>query len=173
MRFLFIMLLVLSCQKNDKKESEKEVTYFSKEEVIGTLIALQSFIDYPEETKSFQKNLNIDSKMSFKLILPLHALYDEKVNETISQMYEWKSKDVLAMENSCMTPCHCEFYLDVLERNPLIIDQGPKEFKAFVEKKMTRTKEDNFRCLNNMPPVQNLLNQLKLELKDYESDSIL
>lgn len=174
MKYLLVLLFILSCQKNSGTSLDSANKYhFSKDEVIGALVALQSFIDYPEETKTHQKNLDVTSDMSFKLMLPLHAIYDEKANEVAVEMSEWGDKEVLHMESSCMSKCQCEFYLDIIERNTVLIDQGPKALKSFFEKKMMRTKEDNFRCLTNLPPVQNLINQLKLELKDYQADSIL
>ena len=174
MKYLFMILFVLACQKTtDTKSTNVSQIDFSRDEVIGALVALQSFIDYPEETKNHQKNLDITSELSFKLMLPLHAIYDEKANQVATEVSEWGDQEVLHMESSCMAKCQCEFYLDILERNPVLIDQGPKALKSFFEKKLMRTKEDNFRCLSNLPPVKNLINHLKLELKDYQADSIL
>lgn len=169
-----LLLLFISCHPKEVEVAspvKREAPYFSPEEVVTTLNALVAIIDWPEATVGHQKNLNVTPESAQKLILPLHPLYDEKVGEVAAQISSWDKTKVNSTLNECSKNCTCEFYQEVLDRNPQILEAAIPELKNFAGTKILKTKESVLKCLDQLPPVQNLLGYLNQERKNYEADS--
>ena len=161
---LFIFLLA-SCKSNETSIATLKSggEYFSPEEVISATNALTAIIDWPEDTIEHQKNLIVDPESAKTLILPLHPLWDEKVAEVASQIPTWDQSKISNVSTNCLKKCECDFYQEVLDRNP---DLNQKSFAGL---KVQKTKVDVLNCLKNMPSLQKIRAYLDKERKDYET----
>jgi hypothetical protein len=161
---LFVFLLA-SCKSNETSIAtlKSGAEYFSPEEVIAATNALTAIIDWPEDTIEHQKNLIVDPESAKTLILPLHPLWDEKVAEVASQIPKWDQSKISNVRTNCLKKCECDFYQEVLDRNP-----GLNQ-KSFAGLKIQKTKADVLNCLKNMPSLQKIRAYLEKERKDYET----
>lgn len=175
-RFGVLLLLFISCHPKEIEVAspvKREAPYFSPEIIVSTLNALVAIIDWPEATKAHQKNLNVTPETAQKLILPLHPLYDEKINEVAAQIPGWSKDKVVSTLNECQSKCHCEFYQEILDRHPQILENAIPELKNFAGSKIVKSKESVLKCLEQLPSVQDLLKYLDQERKNYEADSAI
>lgn len=172
-KLLCLSFLTLSCQNEERIANpppKKQTPFFATSEVVATLNALVAIIDWPKETLEHQKNLSVDLETARKLMLPLHPLWDEKIAEVAYEMPSWDEKKIKNVVNGCAKKCECDFYKEVLDKNPTLIDSSPG-LKVLGEFKFDRTKETLFQCLREMPSVQKLLQHLQVEKKNYEAES--
>jgi hypothetical protein len=161
---IFIILLA-SCQSKETSTAtpfKGDGEYFSPEEVISASIALTAIIDWPEDTIEHQKNLMINHESAKTLILPLHPLWDKKIAEVASQIPTWDQSKISDISHNCLKRCDCDFYQEVLDRNP---DLNQNSFAGL---KIQKTKADVLNCLKNMPSLQKIRAYLEKERKDYE-----
>lgn len=171
-----LLLLFISCESKESivaSPVKGEVPYFSPEEVVSTLNVLVAIIDWPQDTNSHQKNLMVNVESAQKLMLPLHPLYDEKVSEVAGLIPGWDKNKIVTTISGCAKKCECDFYQEVLDRNPHLLENAIPELKNFAGQKIIKTKEGVLTCLQNMSSIQNLLNYLRAEQKNYEADSAL
>lgn len=175
-RLGLLLLLLVGCESKDTSvvsPSRGETPYFSPEEVVGTLNALVAIIDWPQDTLSHQKNLQINLEAAQKLMLPLHPLYDDKVSEVAALIPVWDKTKVSEILSSCAKTCQCEFYQEVLDRHPQILENALPDLKKFAGQKLFKSKDSVMNCLQNMSSIQKVLDYLKAEQKHYEADSAL
>lgn len=174
-RLGLLLLLIVSC--NSKEEAsvnpiKGETLYFPPHEVISALNALVAIIDWPQDTLQHQKNLSITPEQATKLMLPLHPIWDAKVDEVALEIPTWDKTKITTMISECTKKCECDFYQEVLDRHPAILDKAGPELKSFAGSKVQKTKEGILNCLQNMPSIQNLLVHLNSEKKNYEAESV-
>lgn len=176
-QFGVLLLLLISCQSKETVVASPvvkgETIYFSPEEVLTTLNVLVAIIDWPADTIGHQKNLMVNSESAKKLMLPLHPLYDEKVSEVAGLIPGWDKDKVVSVISNCAKKCECDFYQEVLDRNPQLLENAIPELKNFAGQKIIKTKESVLACLQNMSSIQILLNYLRDEQKNYEAESVL
>jgi len=169
---LLFLGLIASC--NSKEASAPAIkgeVYFTPQEVIMGLNALVTIIDWPADTVQHQKNLVVTPEDAKKLMLPLHPLWDEKVNEVASLMPDWDLAKINALIAGCAKKWEGDFYQEVLYRQPSILENSGPELKNFAGLKLQKTKEASLNCLQNMPSLQNLLIYLNKEYKNFEGES--
>lgn len=148
-------------------------TYFSPSEVIATINVLVAIIDWPQDTLQQQTNLSIDMELARKLMLPLHPIWDEKIDEVALQMPSWDKDRINAIASTCSQKCECDFYQEVFDRNQAIQELAGVDIGNFAEKRPPKTKESILKCLQTMPSIQNVLTYLNKEKQNYESGSVL
>ena len=172
---LFILsLLVLSCQSKENIASTpqvREAPYFNPGEVVATLNALVAIIDWPGETVPYQKNLAVDLEAARKLMLPLHPLWDEKIAEVAAQMHTWDKTKIQGIIETCQKKCECDFYQEAHDKNAVLMENSNPDLKKLADLRFQKTKESSLQCLQNMGSIQNLLNYLRAEQKNYEAPS--
>ena len=169
--FILFSSLLFSCQSKEQKlaSSQKgEAEYFSPTEVIAALNALVAIIDWPQETTQQQKNLSVNLESAKQLMLPLHPLWDEKVSEAAMEMPNWDEAKIQAVVGNCVKTCECDFYQEVLDKNPMILETSPK-FKVLSEMKYVKTKEAVLECMQKMVSIQKLLTYLRKEQSAYQA----
>jgi hypothetical protein len=171
---LFILLLV-SCQSQEiTPASNKAGTeYFTPEEVIAGMNALVAVIDWPRETIEYQMNIRITPDEAKTLILPLHPLWDEKIEEVASQIPSWSKTKSSTVVAECAKRCDCDFYQAVLDRHPEVLEKAGLALKDFAGLKIQKNKADVLNCLKEMPSIQKLLTYLEKEKKNYEAGSVI
>jgi len=147
--------------------------YFTPDEIIATLNVLVAIIDWPQDTIQNQTNLAINPELAHKLVLPLHPIWDEKINEIALQMTSWDKDRINAIASECVKKCQCDFYQEVLDRNQAIQELAGVDIKDFADRRPPKTKESILKCLQTMPSIQNVLTYLNKEMKSFESESIL
>jgi hypothetical protein len=131
-----------------------------------------AIIDWPTETVAHQKNLSLTPDVAKKLMLPVHPLWDEKVSEVAEQIPEWNESKISSNIGECSKRCECEFYQEVLDRNPDLLENGNADLKNLAGLKIVKTKESILKCMQEMPSIQKLLVFLQKEVKNYEADSV-
>lgn len=149
-----------------------DAPYFSPSEVIATINALMAIIDWPNETISHQKNLSVTPDSAKKLMLPIHPLWDEKISEVAQMISEWDQKKIASTIGECTKRCECEFYQEVLDRNPDLLESGNQDLKNLAGMKIVKSKESILGCMQTMPQLTKVLEFLQSEVKNYEADSI-
>jgi hypothetical protein len=161
---LFVFLLA-ACKSNEtsKVTLKSGGEYFSPEEVVAATNVFTAIIDWPEDTVEYQKNLIVDPESAKTLILPLHPLWDEKIAEIASQIPTWDQSKISNVSTNCLKKCECDFYQEVLDRNPELNQ------KSFAGLKIQKTKADVLNCLKHMPSLQKIRAYLEKERKDYET----
>ena len=173
-RIGLLLLLIVSCNSQEATIDplvKGDPIYFPPHEVVSALNALVAIIDWPQDTTSIQKNLSVTPVQAKKLILPLHPVWDEKVNEVAMEILDWDKAKVASNVLDCSKKCECDFYHEVLDRNPVILEKAGPELKTFAGVRVDKTKEATLKCLQAMPSVQNLFVYLNLEQKKYEAES--
>lgn len=174
-RIGLLLVLIVSCNSKEAAVDplvKGETAYFSPHEVVSALNALVAIIDWPQDTTSIQKNLSVTPVLAKQLMLPLHPIWDDKVNEVAMEILEWDKAKITSMVLECAKKCECDFYHEVLDRNPAILEKAGPELKTFAGLRVDKTKEATLSCLQNMPSVQNLFTYLNQEKKKYEADSV-
>lgn len=167
-------MILASCQKKEPLvESRLATNYFPPSEVVSALNVLVAIIDWPEDTLQQQTNLSVTPDLARKLILPLHPIWDEKVNEVALQMTSWDKSRINAIPSECAKKCECDFYQEVLDKNQAIQELAGVELKDFIGQRPIKAKENILKCLAAMPSIQNILNYLNKEKKQFESDSVI
>lgn len=149
-----------------------DAPYFTPSEVIATINAFMAIIDWPAETVSHQKNLTITPDVAKKLMLPLHPLWDEKISEVAQVISDWDQSKIASTVGECAKKCECEFYQEVLDRNPDLLESGNPDLKNLAGLKIIKTKESILNCMQAIPPIQKLVEFLQKEVKNYEADSV-
>ena len=175
LRFSFLLLLTISCNSQETKVAspqQGEAPYFSPSEVIATINALMAIIDWPVDTVSHQKNLSVTPDMAKKLMLPVHPLWDEKISEVAQLISEWDETKIKNTVGECAKRCECEFYQEVLDRNPDLLESGNQDLKNLAGQKIIKTKESILNCLSAIPPLQKVLEFLQKEVKNYEAEAV-
>lgn len=150
-----------------------EAEYFSPHEVISGLNVLMAIIDWPQDTLQHQKNFMVSPEAAKTLILPLHPLWDEKVEEVASQMRSWDKIKISNITADCLKRCDCEFYQAVFDRHPEVLETSGVELKNLVGLREQKNKADLLNCLKDIPSIQKLLSYLEKEKKNYEAESVL
>lgn len=168
-----LFILLASCNAKEKSASSKgEAPYFSPNEVVSALNVLTAIIDWPKDTITHQKNFLITPESAQKLILPLHPLWDQKVEEVALEVAKWDKVKITYMATSCWKRCDCSFYQEILDRHPEIVKKlGVKE-EDLAGFKAQRAKIDFSNCSQDMPPLQKLFQFLEKEQKDYQAESV-
>lgn len=175
LKFGLLALLSISCNSQETKVASPqsgEATYFTPSEVISTINALMAIIDWPTETIAHQKNLAITPDSAKKLMLPIHPLWDEKVSEVAEQIPGWNESKIASTIAECAKRCECEFYQEVLDRNPDLLENGNADLKNLAGLKIVKTKDSILKCMQEMPSLQKILEFLQKEVKNYEADSV-
>ena len=170
-----LLALVVCCNSKEAVNNSHvkgERTYFSPHEVISVLNALVAIIDLPQDTLPHQKNLSVTPEMAKRLMLPLHPLWDEKVDEVAMEIPNWDKTKIQTTILECSKKCECDFYQEVLDRHPTLLDSSGPELKNFAGLKVQKTKEATLSCLENMSSIQNLLSYLNREQKNFEAESV-
>jgi hypothetical protein len=171
---LLFALVLTACQSKEKTvETKMASTYFAPDEVIATLNVLVAIIDWPQDTLQQQTNLSIDPELARKLMLPLHPIWDEKIDEVALQMPSWDKDRINALPSVCSQKCECDFYHEVLDRNQAIQELAGVEIRDFADRRPPKTKESILKCLQSMPSIQKVLMYLNKEKQNYESGSVL
>ncbi|MBA2403594.1 MAG: hypothetical protein H0V66_02395 [Bdellovibrionales bacterium] len=170
---LLLLIIVVSCNSKEAVDPlvKGETVYFPPQEVIATLNALVAIIDWPQDTIQHQKNLSVTAESATKLMLPLHPIWDEKVDEVSMEMPNWDKVKITSMISECAKRCECDFYQEVLTRYPAILEKAGPELKGFAGLKIQRTKEATLACLQNMSSIQNVLKYLTSEQKNYDAEA--
>jgi hypothetical protein len=174
-RIGLLLVLIVSCNSYETTVDplvKRETVYFPPTEVVSALNALVAIIDWPAETTAIQKNLSVTPSLAKKLMLPLHPIWDEKVNEVAMEILDWDKAKITSSVLNCSLKCECDFYHEVLDRNPAILEKAGPELKTFAGVRVDKTKEATLKCLQSMPSVQNILTHLNLEQKKYEAESV-
>lgn len=172
---LFLFFLV-SCQsqENPNPSSVKaEAEYFSPEEVIAGMNVLVAIIDWPQDTISQQMNIMVNPDTAKTLILPLHPLWDEKIEEVASQIPTWNKTKSTIVVSECAKRCDCDFYQAVLDRHPEVLEKAGLALKDFAGLKIQKNKADVLNCLKVLPSLQKLRSYLEKEKKNYEAGSVI
>jgi hypothetical protein len=175
MRIFFLIFLTFSCNSQETKVASSqpgEATYFSPTEVIATINSLMAIIDWPLETVSHQKNLSVTPDAAKKLMLPIHPLWDDKISEVAQMISEWDEAKIKTTVGECAKRCECEFYQEVLDRNPDLLQEGNPDLKNLAGLKIIKTKESILNCMGAIPPIQKLLEFLQKEVKNYEAEAV-
>lgn len=149
-----------------------EAPYFSPAEVIATINALMAIIDWPTETIAHQKNLSVTPDRAKKLMLPIHPLWDEKISEVAHLISDWDEMKIKNIVGECARRCECEFYQEVLDRNPDLLQNGNADLKNLAGLKIIKTKGSVLNCMGAMPPIQKLLEFLQKEVKNFEAEAV-
>lgn len=176
LRAYLLMVLLFSCQSEETIKApvvKGESPYFTTNEVVLALNALVATIDWPQDTVPIQKNLSIDPESAKKLILPLHPIWDEKIMEVASEIPTWGEDKIKAVISDCSKKCECEFFQEVLDRNPAILENGSVELKNLAGLKVIKSKETTLKCFENLPSLQKILDHLRSQLKNFESESVI
>lgn len=172
MKHLLLLLLFLACHPREVEGPPvQQGPYFSPAQVITALNLMSAIIDYPAETSAEQKNFNVNAEQAKKLILPLHPLYDEKVNETYGAMANWDKEKLSSTTAACVQTCTCDFYQEVFSRFPDLLEKNP-DMRGFAGSKFTKTLDQVQKCLQNAASIQPLLEHLHKEKSRYEADSV-
>ena len=172
LKHLILLIFIVACHPREVEgpPPQQAGPYFSPILVVTSLNLMSAIIDYPTETLTEQKNFNINADQAKKLILPLHPIYDEKVNEVYGEMVGWDKEKFNSNTSSCSQTCTCDFYQDIFSRFPDLLEKNP-DMRSFAGSKMTRTLEQIQKCLQTSPSLQPLLEYLHKEKSRYEADS--
>jgi len=167
-----VLLILLGCNSSNQNKTSVAPT-FSRSEVVGALNALTAIVDWPQETKQVQTNLNLSPQDAQKLISPLHPLWDEKLTEAALEMQGWSKEQVKSITDKCAASCECDFYQLALEKHPETLQDASEELKSFAGLKFAKAKSQVLNCLDKLPPLGNILKYLHDEAKKFEAESVI
>lgn len=115
------LLFLAACgTKVVEKPVERLYAQFSIEEVVDHTNALRSIIDWPKETLGLQKAWGLGPKDAKRLMPPLQALWDEKIEVFADGNLETIEK----LPVNCAILCHCTFYQMAIEKRPELSARG-------------------------------------------------